>query len=244
MGTNETDFAILDVQWTHRNDEDLLAVATSVGKLAFYRLQAGCGNAELVCLSSKSVADPSTLVLSLAWHPVHAHFIGMTLSDGSVSICESMSGELWSKDAAVRTTCIHQHELEAWMIAFIGASNIVLSGGDDAVLKCSYLNEQQEPSFAWQDRKIHQAGVTAIVPLTPALTLTGSYDDNLRLISHPVNVRPRCLAEHNLGGGVWRLKILNPSNNLSRPDMAGAEWNRDDMPGSQRFVRKSLYMLS
>lgn len=41
------------------------------------------------------------------------------------------------------------------------------------------------------------------------LFLTGSYDDRLRLFEMPARgVRPTLIGDLNLGGGVWRIKIL------------------------------------
>ena len=51
--------------------------------------------------------------------------------------------------------------------------------------------------------------VTAILPLSETLVVTGSYDDYIRLISTPTVGRRQVLAELNLGGGVWRVKVLH-----------------------------------
>jgi diphthamide biosynthesis protein 7 len=59
----------------------------------------------------------------------------------------------------------------------------------------------------WKNRKIHGAGVVAILPLDVSMILTGSYDDHLRLLN--VEKVPKVLAEQNLDGGVWRLKLMN-----------------------------------
>jgi diphthamide biosynthesis protein 7 len=55
----------------------------------------------------------------------------------------------------------------------------------------------------------HEAGVTAILPLANDLLITGSYDDNIRLIAAPPVGRRQVAAELNLGGGVWRLRMLD-----------------------------------
>ena len=211
MVTVPTPHAILDVQWTPNPSVlgDLLAVATSTGQLEFYRLDAS-GDGDLVYLSTKAVSDPSTLVLSLAWRPSRSNLIGFTLSDGSVCLCESTEGGVWSQDAVTFKTTIQQHTLEAWTLAFVGESPTnVLSGGDDCVLQYSTIIDFDEHEGHWQDRKLHGAGVTAIMPLTSSLVVTGSYDDHIRLISFSRTSRRLCLAEANLGGGVWRLKTLS-----------------------------------
>lgn len=85
----------------------------------------------------------------------------------------------------------------------------VFSGGDDMVLQRCSVNDNDEPTKLWQDRRIHQAGVTAILPFDNELVLSGSYDDHVRLLFTPFTGRRQVLAEAYLGGGVWRLKLLN-----------------------------------
>lgn len=77
--------------------------------------------------------------------------------------------------------------------------------------------------------KGHEAGVTAILPLPLTLSdgsqivLTGSYDDTLRAwaITPPHKnygmLKSKKLAEENLGGGVWRLKVVEELSSLSGP---------------------------
>lgn len=126
----------------------------------------------------------------------------------------------------------------------------VLSGGDDAVLAYAPL-PLTSPSTgspgspihllypAWSNKRIHSAGVTAILPISiPHPTdnakeahfyLTGSYDDTLRILSVPdgMTVRqPRVLHEIGLGGGVWRIKVLRSSTRVGKGDSAGGwEYN-------------------
>jgi len=88
----------------------------------------------------------------------------------------------------------------------------------------------------WTDKRTHTAGVVAILPLSaylsntfpsptpasptqnvskqpPEILLTGSYDDNLRILSRDASSpakRPcTVLAQADLGGGVWRLHALS-----------------------------------
>ncbi|KAL2825699.1 hypothetical protein BJY01DRAFT_230087, partial [Aspergillus pseudoustus] len=78
-----------------------------------------------------------------------------------------------------------------------------------------------QPLLNTSDRALHHtAGVTYIlplpIPLDSALTsgapllLTGSYDESLRV--YHASGRGRVIAEEGLGGGVWRLKLLNTSS--------------------------------
>lgn len=115
------------------------------------------------------------------------------------------------------------HELEAWTLCFSQTGKEVYSGGDDATLRYSTLapastsvseeEEKGEEDFLptqWQDRRAHTAGVTAILPLANEkdILITGSYDDNIRVLSCPTIGRKQVLCEENLEGGVWRLKLL------------------------------------
>lgn len=210
--------AILDIQWSSNLDlSPLLAVATSTGTLAFYTFHSDHDSwytAQLRQHSVHLVADPSILVLSLAWHLQDPSTIGVTLSSGAVALCSSSVSKTtgpWDDSAVVDSRQIHSHDLEAWTLAFLPAppavdsATSVLSGGDDCVLRLKN---------GWSDRKTHGAGVTAILPLDAegdegCLVLTGSYDDHLRLIRCPAVGRREVLAEIDLGGGVWRLAVLN-----------------------------------
>lgn len=303
-----TDFAILDIQWTPHSElvgGDLLAVATSTGILAFYRLQQQQQQQEQPKLVLSHVQhitdDDTTLVLSLTWHPVRPGVLGLTLSDGRVCVCTSMgtssgsgSGSteeddtaagLWSQDAAVSLQDVHEHELEAWMMTFTPESLNVLSGGDDMVLQCSHVadddgdddgddeseaeeeeEEQKEDqvedkqhvqktnknktNLLWQNRKLHHAGITAILPLSATLIITGSYDDHIRLLQLPQipgDTRPKLLAELNLGGGVWRLKLLttgrasssSSSSSQRDDDSANAAENKSSSDSTVSALRRS-----
>ncbi|KAM7193761.1 hypothetical protein V8F20_008236 [Naviculisporaceae sp. PSN 640] len=112
---------------------------------------------------------------------------------------------------------------------------VLYSGGDDSILRsqtCVVLEQEQdqepEPdstrctidcSLPPSKLRGHDAGVTAILPLPskagkPSLVVTGSYDDHIRLFSlssaSPYSpLRAHNLAERNLGGGVWRLKLID-----------------------------------
>lgn len=179
---------------------------------------------------------------------------------------------LWSQDAAVSLLQdVHEHELEAWMMNFTPESLNVLSGGDDMVLQCSYVADddgddesesgeedeaeqeevededqqhvlQKKPNskknktnLLWQNRKLHHAGITAILPLSETLIITGSYDDHIRLLQLPKipgGTRPQLLAELNLGGGVWRLKLLTARG-------ASSQWDEDDSSAAAAAENKS-----
>lgn len=156
----------------------------------------------------------------------------MTLSDGAVSLCQSSVDESdarpWSPSSTATTTELATHSLEPWTLAFSPDTSLLFSGGDDAVLQALKLpsidadpNDRSEDeedddtsaaTLLWTDRKSHEAGVTSILPLANDSLITGSYDDRIRLLSAPAVGRRKILAELDLGGGVWRLKMLSSSD--------------------------------
>jgi diphthamide biosynthesis protein 7 len=223
------DSAVLDIEWTLHETElgCLLCVATSTGSLEFFTFDATSEKLEHV--SSKQISESDTLVLDLLWHPTRADTIAVTLSDGLVCSCQSSdSTKPWSPSTQITTTELATHSLEPWTLAFSPDASHVFSGGDDAVLQAIQLSSPDEsstlsPTTLWTDRKTHEAGVTAIHPLAVNLLITGSYDDHIRLIAAPPVGRRQILAELDLGGGVWRLKMLD--DNIVRND-TGIDDNR------------------
>ncbi|KAH0283988.1 WD40 repeat-like protein [Aureobasidium namibiae CBS 147.97] len=212
ISTTPTPYAILDLHFSP-HDPSLLAVAGSTGCLQLFRFSAATTSLE--SLSTYQFFDPAILALSLAWHPVEANKLGVTASDGGVYIVDTAVSV---EEATGTGTQILEHELEAWTLVFSHNGSAIYSGGDDASLRFSTLatSEGQEEGndftpVQWQDRRSHQAGVTAILPLAleDNILITGSYDDNIRILSAPLVGRKQILAEENLEGGVWRLQPLH-----------------------------------
>ncbi|GAB7324742.1 hypothetical protein MBLNU13_g08599t1 [Cladosporium sp. NU13] len=212
------DSAVLDIEWTPHEPKlgSTLCVATSTGSLEFFAFDATAEKLEQT--SSKQISDKETLVLDLLWHPSRADIIAVTLSDGTVSLCQSDdSTNPWSSSSQTTITELTTHSLEPWTLAFSPDTSHIFSGGDDAALQSMQVSCDSEsdgdasPSSMtlWTDRRTHEAGVTAILPLANDLLITGSYDDNIRLISAPPVGRRQVLADLNLGGGVWRLRMLD-----------------------------------
>lgn len=210
--------AVLDIEWTPHESKlgSMLCVATSTGSLEFFTFDAAAEKLEQ--MSSKQISDTETLVLDLLWHPSKADIIAVTLSDGTVSLCQSDdSTNPWSSSSQTAITELTSHSLEPWTLAFSPDTWHIFSGGDDAVLQSMQVSYDSgsdgdasiSSTTLWSDRKTHEAGVTAILPLANDLLITGSYDDNIRLISAPLVGRKQVLAELNLGGGVWRLRMLD-----------------------------------
>lgn len=178
-----------------------------------------------------NVADPTVLVLALAWSPLPAwsSTIAVSLSTGQIGMFDYQI-----REASMRV--VQAHSLEAWTVAWslIDASNeapSLYSGGDDSSLSVhnthdilergteateAPLETAYEPTSC--DAKSHGAGVTAILPLIVDSTgdreilLTGSYDEFLRVVVPKLpGRRTAVLAEKRLDGGVWRLKQVGSS---------------------------------
>lgn len=203
------DSAILDIKFhalTPRS-RNLLAVGTSTGDLMFFHLDISSSTPKLVHKQTFSLHNDGTLILAVEWCATKFSCLGISCSNGCVYVLylqPAVSG--YEISEAVVT-----HDLEAWTLAFPGGPGRqgVLSGGDDAALRfSSTLNPDDEDRIVWCDRKIHGAGVTAILPLEKNVIVTGSYDDHIRVIRTPDVGRREVLAEMNLDGGVWRLKSL------------------------------------
>ncbi|KAF2490082.1 WD40 repeat-like protein [Lophium mytilinum] len=212
--TLSTPFAILDVHFTptQHGNPHLIGAASSTGSLALYELRRPDSNAsalehqpQLEHVQTLQYVPENTLITAFAWHPTSANVVGITLSSGEVMVCSTKGN-----DAQANLVSLPSHELEAWTLAFQPDGNGLLSGGDDSVLRyCKMFDEQMDSRSTWADRRIHGAGVTAVLPLGRDIVITGSYDDHIRIIHAPSVGRKIVLAEMNLGGGVWRLKTLS-----------------------------------
>lgn len=85
-------------------------------------------------------------------------------------------------------------------------------GGDGSPAADGDAGEFLLESSTNTDRgKYHTAGITAILPLfndeTGTFIITGSYDEYIRVIHR--GTKWEALAEKRLGGGVWRLQLLD-----------------------------------
>ena len=220
-------YAVLDLRFA-RFKTGVFAIATSKGQVCLWTIsQAGTGPIEHIW--SHQVFPESSLALSLAWSRLtRSYAIAASSSDGRIAIFNSKHEP---PTDYVETAA---HSLEAWTVAWTTSEGYdfrpeLYSGGDDSAL-CRHdlsfwpvsdidnfpsdINHEYEFQGTLRDRKTHMAGVTAILPLQPIfhgeqLLLTGSYDEYLRLLL-PIDgsSTPKLMAERRLGGGVWRLEIL------------------------------------
>lgn len=205
-------------------------MATSIGAVCFYSYDVEAGlEGSLKHISTVNVANPDVLVLALAWSvcPAWPSTVAVSLSTGQIGIFDNDAPE-----ASLRV--VPAHSLEAWTIAWSTTNDsdelsYLYSGGDDSALNVHTARDilhmaspDMEPSAQMEyeplsnDAKTHGAGVTAILPLMTErdreILLTGSYDEFLRvLVPRLPGRRAVLLAEKRLGGGVWRLKQLGPS---------------------------------
>ncbi|KAI0893166.1 hypothetical protein F4806DRAFT_499359 [Annulohypoxylon nitens] len=228
--------AILDLHFhPEREGHTVFAVVSSTGTLSFFRLISEEGSEvslkEIITQRPLDV-DEGVLFLSCSWHPHVPEVLAITTSNYQVHILQI--DESWNAHKICDEPVI-THTLEAWTVAFspLAPQNpehlTIFSGGDDSKLisrKCHFFPEHihsEDDSIKTPWARIpmvgHEAGVTAILPLDMKIdslncvVTTGSYDDRIRVFSmhdfYTFVSRSGILAEKNLQGGVWRLKLIN-----------------------------------
>lgn len=249
--------AVFDLHFEpHPDRGNICAAVSSTGTISFFRLDVPSNDSTATSSHQSSSEllqplsvlripdlDEDTLFTYFTWHPTIPGLMAITTAAGQVSVVQihaDYSGLDIIEPAAL------EHSLEAWVVAFAPSSSsadaftTLLSGGDDSALKhttlCTSTDEEEVDTYTFPyppvtNKKIHTAGVTAILPLSipdhfgdDHLVLTGSYDDTLRLLrvkplhklspGRPVIV----LTEINLGGGVWRLSVIGV------PIVDGEKW--------------------
>ena len=174
----------------HPTRTDVMAISTTPGQVYIVRLP------PLDKLSAAMDEPPAPGEWHLYEEPVLTH----TLESWTVVISPSMSlpvlGQVDEGDVVFR----------------------VYSGGDDSMLRYRTCKWDKDNNFFADlpaiESRGHDAGVTAILPLFMAddgreLVVTGSYDEHIRLFAVPVFGKAVNLAESCLGGGVWRLNLIN-----------------------------------
>ncbi|KAF5004528.1 hypothetical protein FDECE_8983 [Fusarium decemcellulare] len=229
--------AILDLRFhLFEGSRNLLAVVSSTGSLAIFKLDPTRNAAsplEHIVTSRCDDMGEDVLFLQCNWHPEIPNVIGVTSSTGSARLLR-FDENFRIND---QTTDLNiANSLEAWCIAFSPgtpdsnqdrAQVTAYCGGDDSMLRytsCIWnLNPEapcEEPYSPITIKGTHTAGVTAILPLplrrdNGRLVVTGSYDDHIRvfIIHDPHETfgmkRVELVLEENLGGGVWRLDLVD-----------------------------------
>ncbi|TFB07530.1 Diphthine methyltransferase-like protein [Trichoderma ghanense] len=185
----------------------------------------------------EDLAD-DVLFLQCNWHPVARRVIGVTTSTGLARLLLLDDEWKIAKSADVdiqnslEAWCIAFAPVDPASHA-ANQPISVYCGGDDSMLRyttCHWGGEGDEndpssildmPFGPVTIKGQHDAGVTAILPLPLStgdhgrLVVTGSYDDHLRVFAihdlhHSYGLkRVQLLADANLGGGVWRLNLVD-----------------------------------
>ncbi|KAK1971809.1 WD40 repeat-like protein [Colletotrichum sublineola] len=226
--------AILDLHFCpFPSRHDIMAVVSSTGTLSIFRLNPGTDASEpLKHLATSRISEvpEGILFLSGVWDTSNASSIAITTSTGEVRVVTLDSS--WRIIDDGDSGPVITHSLEAWTVAFSPAEDpfMVYSGGDDSELRyasCTHSSEDGEKAGVGLrtlspplNLRGHGAGVTAILPIAARLAdgarilVTGSYDDTIRIFAvHPPHEtydlrKFKKLGEKNLGGGVWRLKLV------------------------------------
>lgn len=216
------DSSILDIKINVSNPW-VITTAQSTGSIIVWQIDSESLDVVLKT-QTQIVDDPEILVLSINFSVQDKSVLSATLSDGSIYVCRQ------EQDGSVKVlhNDLAMHEAEAWTSSFGTGDvlgSVLFSGGDDSVLMAHDLRAMDSGAI-WKSRKIHDGGVTSILPYgalstggvkwttgeSPYQLLTGGYDDclksvELRMISDALSAYapPRVVQQTNLGGGVWRL---------------------------------------
>ncbi|KAJ5555176.1 hypothetical protein N7461_003646 [Penicillium sp. DV-2018c] len=231
-------YAVFDLHF-HPKHKDLFAIASSVGSVSLFQVSSASGEPgtstpSISQLWTKQVhEDPSVPALFLAWAPENwfqrpADGFAVTFSDSRTSLFGTHGSV--REDIAEWNTYEAKQMIEVWFVALSASANpdtsaqipFMFTGNDFGSLHTRRFDtgeldddEYVSPVLLEHDDRArhHTAGVTAILPLAvpmvddAPIVLTGSYDESLRV--YHATRRGEVLAEEGLGGGVWRLQLLD-----------------------------------
>lgn len=214
---------------------------SSTGSLAIFGLDTSRRPAlRHITTSRCEDVGEDVLFLQCNWHPSAERLIAVTTSTGLARLLQlddEWRIKEWT-DLSVQNTLeawsinLVRSEKSDGDVQGECGQTIVYSGGDDSKLRFvpwswdsnSSLEESHTTSPPATIKGQHNAGVTAILPLGcwalngGRIVLTGSYDDHLRVFaiqdldSGCAAQRVQLLSEINLGGGVWRLNLIDSSS--------------------------------
>ncbi|KAK9460451.1 WD40-repeat-containing domain protein [Lipomyces oligophaga] len=199
------DSSILDIRFSP-HDPSKLVSAHSTGYFSVWKVTETVDHGPQLILQERvQVAEPEILVLSICISPVESGLVCTTLSSGNFVL--SRVSSLGSVKTSAVLSSVQAHTLEAWTASFKTDGTEIYTGGDDAQFTNYNVSDPESPFLIQQDRKIHTAGVTAILPRRSdeSTIFTGSYDENLRVLEKFGNRWISKSGEIGLGGGVWRL---------------------------------------
>ena len=219
---------ILDIQFSPHKPS-LLACAQADGSISVHGL---CSEPEIWLVSECQswTPPPATVILALAWHPGIPDIIGVTRADGGIELLRLSHGEdiqsgLYGLSIVPEP---RRHDDQVWSIVFVpgGAAGLgipvnghnfnLYSGGDDSMIQGLMFAQPGDQTWVGEQldgiQRCHRAGVTTLLLLPRVLgmthnhiLLTGSYDDCVRIVDP---TRGDILCERNLGGSVWRLRLM------------------------------------
>ncbi|KAI1207445.1 uncharacterized protein F4807DRAFT_434637 [Annulohypoxylon truncatum] len=228
--------AILDLHFHPEREKcAVLAVVSSTGTLSFFRLSSLEGSQvslEEIVTHRPLDVEEGVLFLSCSWHPHIPELLAITTSNYQVHILQV--DDSWNVHKT-HTEPVITHTLEAWTVAFSPFTPqdfqqlTIFSGGDDSKLfarkyafdpkRICGEDDSIETPYPQITMKGHEAGVTAILPLSlrldslNSIVITGSYDDHIRVFAvydyDGFLSNSGILAAKNLEGGVWRLKLID-----------------------------------
>lgn len=216
----------------HPKHHDVLGVATSTGRVSLYLVTAH----SITLLKHHRLTDEHILITSFAWHPDPAKSTNIVTTDSEGKV---IAFNLLSLDSGTSSgssspispqhapaTELARHDEAAWHASWTSFGQQVLHGGDDAVLgwvdisshdgdhEWSLFNhvgddESHKGLQIYRDRRVHGAGVTAVLLLLGRWILSGSYDDHLRILQLPKHGTKVVEGSRiKFDDGVFRLRIL------------------------------------
>ncbi|KAI1920367.1 hypothetical protein LOZ65_004081 [Ophidiomyces ophidiicola] len=232
------DFAVFDFQFSpHDPSLFAVALSTSVVSLYRIETTNDPAPSTAVIKFVRSIQvheSSDQLALFLAWIPHNVSLkvgdcsnqiedgFAVSFSDGRVSVFFSKDGANKLHQDSVCEMQLTGYPVEIWHVAFHfkteeGQPALLFAGDDMQHIRAASLDTMTRAEdmlpCSWQvdDRgRFHDAGVTCILPLfhegAGTIVLTGSYDEHIRV--YHFKPRPEVLASKNLGGGVWRLKLI------------------------------------
>jgi len=227
--------AIFDLKWAPRllQGKQLLGQADASGALLLYEWSRA-GAAASVGASAASAAAPSAApssslrlvhetqadekasCLSLDWSNrvviTPEPLLAVSHSNSMLSLWQLQQDGGWNLAEQRRWLA---HEYEVWIAHFDAHSggNVLYSGADDCRFRGWDLRGPTvgPRSAVFSDESSHGMGVCSIAshPSRAHVLATGSYDESVRLWDTRNLRKPVLVAEHALGGGVWRVRWNN-----------------------------------
>lgn len=268
------DHAVFDLHFSPR-DPSLFAIALSTSAVALYRIETADEGPRIQYVNTIPVhEDPSQLSLFLAWIPPNLEHdvepapdgFAVSFSGGQISVFHTNTpAEELTRDSMSEIEFTGS-PIEVWYVAFdstkpAGNGLPSLLSGDDfsqvrefvfpGKLVAGDEDEDEDavsPYQKFNDRgRHHDSGVTAILPISGGdagtVLITGGYDGHIRV--YRLAMRGQVLTELDLGGGVWRLKLITTTAKAPPVSNQGCVEGRDYyilascMHGGTRVVKLS-----